>query len=141
LLWLARNEPEVFAQTSKLLMASSYLVLRLTGRYVLDHHSASQCDPMYDLADASWAYDWSSAIAPALELPELFWPNEIVGTITASAATATGIPTDDWNPVARTVTPKSANTDRYAEFYAHFRSLYPATQDLAHFLAAQQHQS
>jgi xylulokinase len=92
LLWLARNEPDVFAQTSKLLMASSYLVLRLTGRYVLDHHSASQCDPMYDLAEASWAEDWSAAIAPALELPELFWPNEIVGTITAPAAALTGLP-------------------------------------------------
>lgn len=92
LLWLARNEPEVFARTSKLLMASSYLVLRLTGRYVLDHHSASQCDPMYDLAAARWAQDWSSAIAPGLELPELFWSNEIVGSITASAAAATGLP-------------------------------------------------
>jgi xylulokinase len=68
------------------------LVLRLTGRYVLDHHSASQCDPMYDLAAASWAQDWSSVIAPALELPELFWPNEIAGTITASAAAVTGLP-------------------------------------------------
>ena len=29
-------------------------VLRLTGEYVLDHHSASQCDPLYDLEPASW---------------------------------------------------------------------------------------
>ena len=47
--WLARHEPEVYDRTELLLMASSYLVHRLTGRYVLDHHSASQCDPMYDL--------------------------------------------------------------------------------------------
>ena len=29
---------------------SSFVVARLTGEYVLDHHSASQCDPLYDLA-------------------------------------------------------------------------------------------
>nr|WP_042187004.1 FGGY-family carbohydrate kinase [Kibdelosporangium sp. MJ126-NF4]CEL17739.1 Carbohydrate kinase, FGGY [Kibdelosporangium sp. MJ126-NF4]CTQ91037.1 Carbohydrate kinase, FGGY [Kibdelosporangium sp. MJ126-NF4] len=91
-LWLARNEPEVFARTSLLLMASSYLVLRLTGRYVLDHHSASQCDPMYDMRAADWARDWCAELAPDLKLPELFWPGEIVGTITPAAAAATGLP-------------------------------------------------
>jgi xylulokinase len=75
-----------------LLMASSYLVLRLTGEYVLDHHSASQCDPMYDLHEKTWAADWSSAIAPRLRLPELFWPTEVVGTVTPAAAAETGLP-------------------------------------------------
>jgi xylulokinase len=90
--WLARHEPEVFAQTEMLLMASSYLVLRLTGEYVLDHHSASQCDPMYDLHAAAWATDWSASIAPQLRLPSLFWPTEVVGTVTAEAAASTGLP-------------------------------------------------
>jgi xylulokinase len=90
--WLARHEPDVFARTELLLMASSYLVLRLTGKYMLDHHSASQCDPMYDLHLKTWAEDWSAAIAPRLRLPELFWPNEIVGTVTSAAAAETGLP-------------------------------------------------
>jgi xylulokinase len=92
LLWLAHNEPDVFARTELLLMASSYLVLKLTGEYVLDHHSASQCDPMYDLRAATWATDWASSIAPRLRLPELFWPTEVVGTVTPEAAAATGLP-------------------------------------------------
>ncbi|MCE7001738.1 FGGY-family carbohydrate kinase [Kibdelosporangium philippinense] len=91
-LWLAHNEPDVFARTSLMLMASSYLVLRLTGRYVLDHHSASQCDPMYDMQAADWARDWCAQIAPGLKLPELFWPNEIVGTVSQAAAVETGLP-------------------------------------------------
>ncbi|CAM3393377.1 FGGY-family carbohydrate kinase [Kibdelosporangium persicum] len=91
-LWLAHNEPAVYEQTSLMLMASSYLVLRLTGRYVLDHHSASQCDPMYDMREADWARDWCARIAPDLRLPELFWPNEIVGTVTRKAAEETGLP-------------------------------------------------
>ncbi|MBQ6640381.1 MAG: sugar kinase, partial [Saccharopolyspora sp.] len=57
--WLAKNEPEVYARTEKLLMCSSYLVHRLTGRYVLDHHSASQCDPLYDLGERAWSKEWA----------------------------------------------------------------------------------
>jgi xylulokinase len=90
--WLARHEPDVWARTELLLMASSYLVHRLTGRYVLDHHSASQCDPMYDQTAFGWAPDWAEAVAPGLRLPELAWPTEVVGTVTAAAARETGLP-------------------------------------------------
>ncbi|MEU7783017.1 FGGY family carbohydrate kinase [Amycolatopsis sp. NPDC049159] len=90
--WLARHEPDVYARTEKLLMASSFLVHRLTGRYVLDHHSASQCTPMYDLAAGGWAADWAERVAPGLPLPELRWPTEIAGEVTLAAAAATGLP-------------------------------------------------
>lgn len=90
--WLARHEPDVYARTRMLLMASSFLVHRLTGRYVLDHQSASQCVPMYDLHRREWATDWADSVAPGLELPELFWPTEIVGRVTRDAAAATGLP-------------------------------------------------
>ncbi|HEY8703237.1 MAG TPA: FGGY family carbohydrate kinase [Gaiellaceae bacterium] len=92
LLWLRRNEPEVWASTRRFLMASSYAVLRLTGDYVLDHHSASQCNPLYDLAGARWRDDWAEEIAPGLELPRLLWPGEAAGAVTAAAAAETGIP-------------------------------------------------
>ncbi|MCT2587022.1 FGGY-family carbohydrate kinase [Actinophytocola gossypii] len=90
--WLARHEPDVYARTEKLLMASSYLVHRLTGRYVLDHHSASQCDPMYDQHRLDWATDWARTVAPGLTLPDLAWPTEVAGTVTAEAAAETGLP-------------------------------------------------
>ncbi|MGW4772346.1 FGGY-family carbohydrate kinase [Nocardia sp. NPDC004278] len=90
--WLARHEPPVAARTTMLLMASSFLVHRLTGRYVLDHQSASQCVPIYDLRQRNWAWDWAAAVAPGLALPELFWPTEIVGRVRAAAAAATGLP-------------------------------------------------
>lgn len=90
--WLARHEPEVFARTEMFLMASSYLVHRLTGEYVLDHHSASQCDPMYDLRAAEWAADWAERVAPGIPLPRLAWPTEIVGTVSARGAAETGLP-------------------------------------------------
>ncbi len=90
--WLAKHEPEVYERTEKLLMCSSYLVHRLTGRYVLDHHSASQCDPMYDLGARNWSEQWADRVAPGLPLPELAWPTEVVGHVGARAAAETGLP-------------------------------------------------
>ncbi|MFX0577559.1 FGGY-family carbohydrate kinase [Nocardia nepalensis] len=90
--WLARHEPQVAARTEMLLMASSFLVHRLTGRYVLDHQSASQCVPMYDLRRRDWASDWAAVVAPGLRLPELAWPTEIVGQVSPAAASVTGLP-------------------------------------------------
>lgn len=89
--WLQRHEPQVYADTRMFLMASSFLVHRLTGRYVLDHQSASQCVPMYDLHEQRWS-DWAEVVAPGLALPELAWPTEIVGHVTRDAAAATGLP-------------------------------------------------
>ena len=98
LLWLARHEPAVFAESRRLFMASSYALWRLTGEYVLDHHSASQCDPMYDLLAGDWAGDWARELAGPIELPSLRWPGEVAGLVTAEGAAETGIPVD--TPVA-----------------------------------------
>jgi xylulokinase len=92
LLWLQRHEPKVWSGTRRLLMASSYAVQRLTGEYVLDHHSASQCDPLYDLEAKAWFHPWAQDIAPGLELPRLLWPAEVAGEVTAAAADETGLP-------------------------------------------------
>jgi xylulokinase len=92
LLWLQRHEPDTWARTARWFSASSFLVGRLTGRYVLDHHTASQCDPMYDMRALDWAPDWADALSPGVPLPELAWSSEIVGNVTASAAAATGPP-------------------------------------------------
>ncbi len=92
LLWLRRNEPEVWGRTRRFFMASSYIVHRLTDQYVLDHHSASQCDPLYDLAAHEWIPEWAEEIAPGLPLPRLLWPADVAGRVTPRAAEATGIP-------------------------------------------------
>jgi xylulokinase len=73
-------------------MASSYLGFRLTGEYVLDHHSASQSVPLYDPVAHEWISDWCEQIAPGLEWPRLVWPADVIGSVTPSAATETGLP-------------------------------------------------
>jgi xylulokinase len=92
LLWLARNEPDVWAACTGWYMASSFIAGRLTGAYVLDHHSASQCDPLYDLDQGRWADDWVQDILGPLPMPELVCPSEQVGRVSSAAAEATGLP-------------------------------------------------
>ncbi len=89
--WLARNEPDTYAKAKMVFMASSYLTWRLTGSYVLDHHSASQSTPLYDRNTQSWAEDWAGEVASGLRLPRLVWPSEVVGSLTEEAAAETGL--------------------------------------------------
>jgi xylulokinase len=92
LLWAQRNEPAIWAETAMWFTTSSFLIHRLTDRYVLDHHSASQCDPMYDMAARNWASDWAVELSAGVELPELIWSDEVAGRVTAAAAAYTGLP-------------------------------------------------
>ncbi|MGI3200952.1 FGGY-family carbohydrate kinase [Streptomyces sp. GLT-R25] len=90
--WLAEHEPDMVARARRLHMPSSHLVVRLTGTYALDHHSASQAVPLYDSVAQEWFEPWTRHIAPWLELPRLLWPGDIAGQVTAEAADATGLP-------------------------------------------------
>jgi xylulokinase len=92
LLWLQRHEPDTWARTARWFSASSFLVERLTGEYLIDHHTASQFDPMYDIRAQAWAGDWAAALSPGVPLPRLAWPGEIAGHVTVAAADATGLP-------------------------------------------------
>lgn len=90
--WVADEEPEVYARARRLYMPSSWLVRHLTGEYVLDHHSASQCTPLYDIEAARWHAPWAAETAPGIDLPPLRWAGETAGTICATAAERTGLP-------------------------------------------------
>ncbi|MEV0840893.1 FGGY family carbohydrate kinase [Actinocatenispora sera] len=90
--WLAEHEPDTVAAARRLFMPSSYLVWRLTGEYLLDHHSASQAVPLYDTrGHAWWAPAWRD-LAAGIEPPALRWSDEIAGAVTAEAARVTGLP-------------------------------------------------
>ena len=92
LLWLRRNEPEIWEKTEKFFMVNGFISWRLTGEYVLDHHSASQCDPLYDVHENRWIEEWAEEVAPGLPMPRLLWPAEVVGEVTQKASEETGIP-------------------------------------------------
>ncbi|MGI9157005.1 MAG: FGGY-family carbohydrate kinase [Marmoricola sp.] len=89
--WVAEEEPEVFARARRMFMPSSWLVRRLTGSYLLDHHSASQCTPLYDAVALDWYAPWCRSVVGDLELPELTWPGAVGGHVTPAAAALTGL--------------------------------------------------
>ncbi|AKU16515.1 FGGY-family carbohydrate kinase [Luteipulveratus mongoliensis] len=90
--WVAETEPDAYARARRLYMPSSWLARHLTGAYVLDHHSASQCTPLYDVDDQAWIEPWWDDIAGDLEQPPLQWANDVAGQVTADAAASTGLP-------------------------------------------------
>jgi xylulokinase len=49
ILWLKRNRPDIYAKAWMFLNSTSFLVHRLTGRFVTDHNSASRVAPLYDI--------------------------------------------------------------------------------------------
>ncbi|MDQ6657082.1 MAG: FGGY family carbohydrate kinase [Actinomycetota bacterium] len=90
--WVGENEPELYGRARRLFMPSSYLVLRLTGEYVLDHQSASQCTPLYDATAGDWYPPWWQRICGRIVPPTLQWSDRVVGTVTAGAAAETSLP-------------------------------------------------
>ncbi|WP_415128796.1 FGGY-family carbohydrate kinase [Microbacterium sp.] len=92
MLWIADEEPAAFARARRLFMPASWLVRRLTGAYVLDHQSASQSWPLYDIEREGWREDWWDRYAPGIQRPRLGWASEVAGTVTTDAAEATGLP-------------------------------------------------
>ncbi|MGW7680494.1 FGGY-family carbohydrate kinase [Kribbella sp. NPDC054772] len=91
LAWLRREAGAAWRPQDRWFSAHSYVVARLTGEWILDHHTASQCDPFYDIHRQDWATDWVEAVLPGLALPRLVWPSEQVGVVGETAAAATGL--------------------------------------------------
>ncbi len=90
--WVRRNEPEVWQRSSAWYGCHSFVTAKLTGANVLDHHTASQCDPLYRVPDFGWHHDWAMEICSPLRLPRLGWPQDVIGEVTAVAAEQTGVP-------------------------------------------------
>src|SRR5215212_6439445 len=91
ILWLKRHRPEVFARTRKILTSTSYLVHRLTGRFVIDHYSAANSSPLYCVDRLCWSDDLAPDIIDLDRLPELAWTTDVVGGVTPRAAEETGL--------------------------------------------------
>jgi hypothetical protein len=80
--WIRAHEPQVWAATRWFFKAHNFIVhRRLTGKYILDHQSASQCVPLYDLRDQSWdpaptGCPRRSTVSPVRSVPtcRLRWP-------------------------------------------------------------------
>lgn len=91
IVWIADEDPDAYARARRLYMPASWLARRLTGAYVLDHQSASQTSPLYDVDAEAWHEPWWRRFAPGIEAPRLAWAGDIAGRVTDAAASVTGI--------------------------------------------------
>jgi len=85
LAWLKQHEPQVYADTHKMLNAKDFINFKLTGVMATDPSDASGTNA-FDLN----TYRWSSRIVEALgvdgeKLPELKKSTDVLGTITSEA--------------------------------------------------------
>ena len=91
-LWVAANEPDVFAKTARVLLPKDYVRLRMTGEHVSE---------MSDASGTLWldvaARDWSDAMLAATGLsrdhmPRLVEGSEPGGALRAAVAAEWGVP-------------------------------------------------
>jgi xylulokinase len=91
IVWIRRHEPDVYAAAHKFLAASSYMVFRLTGEYVMDYHTASYYNPLFDLRNLRWDRRFADPIVDLDRLPRLMWSDAVAGEVTPAAAAETGL--------------------------------------------------
>lgn len=91
ILWLSRNRPDLFARCAKVLTSTSYLTWKLTGEHVIDHYTAANFSPLYDVGRRDWTAELADFL-PLDRLPRLMWSTGIAGRVTAAAAAETGLP-------------------------------------------------
>jgi len=92
IMWIKDNQPDSYQKATKLFMPASFLARNLTGAYVLDHQSASQMTPLYEVDHERWHDQWWQQFAPGIDQPTLLWAGDIAGTVTDEASQQTGIP-------------------------------------------------
>lgn len=91
ILWLKHNRPEIFAKAAKFLTSTSWLVHRLTGRFVVDHYTAANFSPFYMVERQGWSDELVAGIASVDKLADITWTTDIAGHVTLEAAEATGL--------------------------------------------------
>lgn len=91
ILWLKNQRPDLYARTAHILTSTSYLVMKLTGEIVIDHYTAANFAPLYDVERLDWTHDLAADIVALDRMPRLLWSAQIAGHVTGDAAAQTGL--------------------------------------------------
>lgn len=92
LLWMRTHEPERFARIAKVMLPKDYLVYQLTGVHATDYSDASGM-LLLDVAHKRWSGEMLALCGlTEAQMPKLFESYAPVGTLTAGAAAALGLP-------------------------------------------------
>lgn len=91
ILWIKKNEPEVYKKARWFVDATTFIVARLTSRVVIDHFSAGCMVPMYDPWKNEWSDKFCNDFVNLEQLPEILWSHELAGNVTQKASELTGL--------------------------------------------------
>jgi len=91
LMWVRKNEPELWARTKKIFFAKDYVRHFFTGDYVTDVIEA-EGSMLFDYTTLSWSKELCSILGlDPSALPETVRPTDVVGRVTEEAAERTGL--------------------------------------------------
>ncbi|MBX9455160.1 MAG: FGGY-family carbohydrate kinase [Rhizobium sp.] len=91
ILWLRNNRPEIYEQAAKIVTSTTFIVQRLTGNCVVDHYTAANTSPLYDVDRLAYTDALARDIVSLDKLPTTMWSTDVAGHVTATAAAATGL--------------------------------------------------
>ncbi len=92
ILWLKRNEPDIFDKTSKFLVLKDYLIWKLTGEFVTDP-SVSSSTGYLNIVKKDWWDDTLNILGIGRErLPSIIESYIPVGKINSEASKELGLP-------------------------------------------------
>ncbi|WP_422447290.1 xylulokinase [Thermoanaerobacterium sp. DL9XJH110] len=91
ILWIKNNFPDLYKKIYKFLTPTGYLVYKLTNKFTMDVTRGSTTLLM-DIYNRNWSIELCNALGiDADKLPDLFFPEEIVGFVSKEAAKITGL--------------------------------------------------
>ena len=91
LAWLRDHDPAAYGRATHVLMPKDFINLRLTGERAMDKGDAS-CSFLMDPSSGAWSATMADALGIDMaKLPPIRDGLDILGTVTAEAAVATGL--------------------------------------------------
>ena len=98
ILWVEKNEPDVYEKAKHMLLPKDYIRYRMTGEYAMDKADGAGT-VLFDLRKRDWSPEVLAALGIARAwMPPTFEATEFTGRVMAEAANATGLKTG--TPVA-----------------------------------------
>ena len=94
ILWMQKNEPELFARIEKIMLPKDYVAYRLTGSFCTDLSDASGM-LLLDVKNRCWSKEMMEICGvKESQLPKLYESWEVVGTLKPEIAEELGFSTD-----------------------------------------------
>lgn len=92
ILWMQKNEPDLWTKVKKIMLPKDYLAYRLSGTFCTDYSDASGMLLM-DVKNKCWSKEMMEICHVSREqLPDLYESFEVVGTLKKEIASELGVP-------------------------------------------------